>query len=270
LSMVPKPGEIVAGRIDFDGQNLLSLSGERLREVRAHNLRAVFQEPIASLNRGFTLGDQLVASVRAADRVSKSQARTIAIGLLTKVGVPEPDRRMKQYPHELSGGLAQRVMIAMALAAKPRLLVADEPTTALDVTVQQKVLDLLHDLSEEFGMAILLITHDLGVVADVADRALVMYAGQIVEENRTAILLSAPSNPYTRGLLASVPLNEPRAGELGTIPGSVPPPGAWPEGCRFAPRCALATDACTAEPIPLIRHGDVAVRCVLAEKSGSR
>ncbi len=249
-ALVPDPGRVVARSISFAGTELVGRSFEEMSAIRGRDIGFVFQEPSASLNPAFTVGWQLSRPLRRHLGMTRAQARTRAVELLARVGITDPQRRVDAYPHEFSGGMAQRVMIAMALACEPKLLIADEPTTALDVTVQGQVLDLLAELRTEMGMAVLLITHDLGVVADVADRAAVMYAGQIVETAALAELVHDPEHPYTAGLLAAVPRNEPRRGTRTSIPGTVPPPWQWPTGCRFAPRCAHAAEVCAA-PVAL-------------------
>ncbi|WP_160573576.1 dipeptide/oligopeptide/nickel ABC transporter permease/ATP-binding protein [Actinomadura physcomitrii] len=263
LGLVPDPGRVRAASIRLDGRDLAGLSFDELRKVRGGEIGVVFQEPIASLNPAYTVGDQVAEVLREHAGLSRAQARERVVSLFGQVHIPDPAARLGDYPHQFSGGMAQRVMIAMALASGPRLLVADEPTTALDVTVQGQVLDLLLELREQTGMSILVITHDLGVVADVADRVAVMYAGQLVECGPTEEVFRRPSHPYTEGLLTSLPRNVRRAGRLPSIPGVVPPPSAWAEGCRFAPRCAHARPECSAGPIELAAGGrDRAARCV--------
>ena len=226
----------------------------------------VFQDPMTSLNPVFTAGDQIAEGVRAHFDVSRAEARRRALMLLQEVGIPDPAARLDAYPHQLSGGMRQRVMIAIALSAEPEILVADEPTTALDVTVQAQILEVLDRLRERHGMAVLLITHDLGIVAGRADRVAVMYAGQIVEEAPTERLFASPSHPYTQGLFASIPRITGPIGRLSPIGGSVPAPGAWPGGCRFRPRCPKAFEKSETMP-PLLPVGlDHRMRCWLAER----
>lgn len=249
LKLIPRPGEIDSGsQILLDGKDLLSLQGEALRQVRGRRIAMIFQDPLNSLNPVLTIGEQVAETIRAHLPVSKKDARSRAEGLLAEVGIADPVARYGNYPHQLSGGMGQRVMIAIALAAEPELLIADEPTTALDVTVQAQILELLDTLRQKRGMSVLLISHDLGVVAGRADRVAVMYAGRIVEEAPTERLFAAPAHPYTRGLFASVPsLTGPRE-RLLPIRGTVPSPDAWPSGCRFRTRCPSAMTVCEQEP----------------------
>ena len=233
-----------------------------MRSVRGKQIGVVFQEPVACLNPTMTVGAQVAEVLRQHEGLSRRQARDRVVELFDRVQIPNPASRLRQYPHEFSGGMAQRVMIAMALACSPKLLIADEPTTALDVTVQGQVLDLLVSLRDESDMSILLITHDLGVVADVADRVAVLYAGQIVECGRTTEVFDAPQHPYTEGLLAAVPRNRARAGRLPSIPGSVPAPADRSSGCYFAARCGYVMPACRAATVPLTRANSRLVRCV--------
>ncbi len=238
------PGQIAAGEVWFDGRNLLALSRSEMMRVRGKEIAMIFQEPMSSLNPVFTIGEQIAESVRLHDGMSAKDARDKAIEMLRIVRIPSPERRAKEYPHLLSGGMRQRVMIAMALSCNPKLLVADEPTTALDVTIQAQILDLLNELKEKFGMAIILITHDMGVVAEMAQRVIVMYAAQVVEEGPVARIFSEPLHPYTQGLLRSTPridLTLPKRQRLEQIPGGVPVlRGDLKPGCRFAPRCKFA------------------------------
>ncbi len=264
-ALVPDPGQVRAGSILLAGRELVGLTDDEMSHVRGKEIGFVFQEPSASLNPAFTIGWQIRQPLQRHLGMSKAQARARAIELLGRVGIPNPAGRIDSFPHEFSGGMAQRVMIAMALACEPALVIADEPTTALDVTVQGQVLDLLMGLRDELGLAMLLITHDLGVVSDIADRAAVMYAGQVAETGQVREVFEQPKHPYTAGLLASVPRNERRVGPRPSIPGVVPPPWDWPKGCRFAARCSHATDACVAPaaPIELVQvAADHAARCV--------
>ena len=238
------PGRIESGHIQFKGRDLLALDEEEMCRIRGDDIAMIFQEPMTSLNPVLTCGFQIVESVVLHQQVSKQEARNRAIEMLDLVGIPAPQQRIDEYPHQLSGGMRQRVMIAMALSCSPDVLIADEPTTALDVTIQAQILELLEALQEELNMAILMITHDLGVIAEVADRVAVMYAGRIVEYAETKALFARPMHPYSRGLLRSIPrLNEGQQ-RLDIIPGMVPDARAFPAGCRFAPRCALADDRC--------------------------
>ena len=269
LRLVPEPGRIEDGSaIRLTDTDVLALQGEALRRIRGRRIGMIFQDPMTSLNPVFTVGDQIAEGVRAHFDVSRAEARRRALKLLQEVGIPDPAARLDAYPHQLSGGMRQRVMIAIALSAEPEILVADEPTTALDVTVQAQILEVLDRLRDSHGMAVLLITHDLGIVAGRADRVAVMYAGQIVEEAPTDRLFARPSHPYTQGLFASVPRITGPVGRLSPIGGSVPPPGAWPSGCRFRPRCPKAFDKSETMP-PLLPVGpEHRMRCWLAEEGG--
>ena len=252
MGLVPRPpGEIVGGEIMFEGRDLLKLSAKQMRQVRGNAIAMVFQEPMTSLNPVFTVGDQIVEAIVAHEPIGPAEARTRAIEMLRRVRIPSPERRIDDYPHQMSGGMRQRVMIAMALACAPRLLIADEPTTALDVTIQAQILDLMRRLRDETGAAILLITHSLGVVAELADEVAVMYAGRIVERAPVAALFDDPQHPYTLGLLGSIPRMALEQERLTTIEGAVPNPSALPSGCRFHPRCPFADTRCRAESPPL-------------------
>jgi oligopeptide/dipeptide ABC transporter ATP-binding protein len=234
---------------------VLSLEGENLRKIRGRRIGMVFQDPMTSLNPVFTVGDQIAEGIRAHFPVSKREAMGRAEGLLGEVGIPDPRARLKSYPHQMSGGMRQRVMMAIALSAEPELLIADEPTTALDVTVQAQLLEVLDRLRTARGMSVLLITHDLGIVAGRADRVAVMYAGRIVEQATTSALFSRPSHPYTQGLFSSIPRLTGPKGRLTPIKGMVPSPTAWPAGCRFHPRCPDVMPQCTTEP-PVVEVGE--------------
>ena len=251
MRLVASPGRIEGGQILFDGKDLLGLSGDEMRKVRGNRISMIFQQPQSSLNPVQDVGSQIAEVLELHRSMSEKSAKARAVELLKMVGIPDPARRAKAYPHEMSGGMAQRVMIAMALACEPELLIADEPTTALDVTIQAQILDLMRALREETGTAIILITHDLGVVAEMCDRVAVMYAGEIVEQTDTITLFRKPLHPYTRGLIASIPLVGDVRDELSVIPGNVPNLVDLPPACRFAPRCqarieqdvVLATEA---------------------------
>ncbi|HSU04840.1 MAG TPA: ABC transporter ATP-binding protein [Acetobacteraceae bacterium] len=245
MGLLPRPpARIAAGEVRFQGAVLTRMSDARMQRIRGPGVAMIFQEPMTSLNPVFTIGDQITETIRAHERMGQAALRARALEMLEKVGIPSAVRRMDDYPHQLSGGQRQRVMIAMALACRPRLLIADEPTTALDVTIQAQILDLLLDLRDEFGMAIIVITHNMGVVAETADRVLVMYAGRIVEQAPVDRLFDRPMHPYTRGLLACVPSLTDDRERLLAIPGSLPDPLHRPVGCRFAPRCPHAVPAC--------------------------
>jgi oligopeptide/dipeptide ABC transporter ATP-binding protein len=255
--------------IRFDGISIPTLDPESLRRLRGRRIAVVFQDPMTSLNPVFTAGDQIAEGIHAHFDVPRAEAWRRAVALLAEVGIPDPEARARAYPHQMSGGMRQRVMIAIALAAEPDLLIADEPTTALDVTVQAQILEILDRLRKARGMAVLLITHDLGVVAGRADRVAVMYAGQIVETASTADLFARPSHPYTRGLFASIPRLEGAPGRLTPIIGQVPSPDRWPAGCRFQPRCPEAMPACATPPQVFAVGAGHVMRCWLAEKPGN-
>ena len=273
LRLVPDPpGRIVGGRVALEGRDLLALAEEEMRSVRGGDISMIFQEPMTSLNPVFTVGDQIAEALRAHRGLSRRAARERAVALLDTVRIPDPGLKVDEYPHRLSGGMRQRVMIAMALACEPKLLIADEPTTALDVTIQAQVLELLRELQGVFGMAILLITHDLGVVAEMADRVVVVYAGRKVEEAEAKALFAAPLHPYTEGLLGSTPNPARRfAGvrRLREISGAVPPLLDLPAGCPFAPRCAKALPLCgEVDPAATALAGkhEVACHAAVAER----
>lgn len=261
MRLLSPPGRIAGGSIRLDGQELTTLPERAMRHLRGRRMAMVFQEPMASLNPVMRVGEQIAEAVRWHEPVSARAARARAVDLLGTVGMPAPGERARAFPQQLSGGMRQRAMIAMALACAPALLIADEPTTALDVTVQAQIMALLGDLRRRFGMALLLITHDLGLVAEQADRVLVMYAGRMVEEAPAVQLFAQPLHPYTAGLLASIPdIDRPRQ-DLAAIEGVVPSLAALPPGCRFAPRCHLAEPACDAADPPLLRAGPRAHAC---------
>jgi len=264
LRLIAKPGRIAAGAIRFEGNDLLAAPESVMDGLRGSAISMIFQEPMSSLNPVFTIGDQIMEPLRQHRGLGRSAARQEARALLDMVEIPDAARRIDEYPHQLSGGMRQRVMIAIALACRPKLLIADEPTTALDVTIQAQILDLLRGLQRELGMAVLLITHDLGVVAQFARRALVMYAGRVVEEAEVRDLFRSPAHPYTRGLIASMPAMDGPRGPLVAIAGAVPQAGAMPMGCRFAPRCGSAMPACAAsDPPEVALAADRRVACLL-------
>jgi oligopeptide/dipeptide ABC transporter ATP-binding protein len=273
LRLIPQPPGYIRPEsvIEFAGRNLLALPAPELRAIRGNRIAMVFQEPMTALNPVLRIGDQVAEAAVVHQGLSGRAARARAVEMLRLVGIPDPEDRYDQYPHQLSGGMRQRAMIAMALICHPQILIADEPTTALDVTIQAQILELLERLQAELGMAVMLITHDLGVVAGTADRVVVMYAGQVVETAPTDELFARPAHPYTDGLLASIPrLDTPRE-RLHTIPGQVPAATKWPAGCRFHPRCPHAWERCAAEAPPLldVRPGHQA-RCWLVEEPGRR
>ncbi|PYO81458.1 MAG: peptide ABC transporter ATP-binding protein [Gemmatimonadetes bacterium] len=261
LRLIPEPpGHIRPGSfIEFEGRNLLTLAPRELRAIRGNRIAMIFQEPMTSLNPVFTVGDQIAEAAIVHQGLSRRRARARAVEMLKLVGIPDPAERVDHYPHQMSGGMRQRVMIAMALVCHPKLLIADEPTTALDVTIQAQILELLDRLQRDLGMAVMLITHDLGVVAGTADRVVVMYAGEVVEQAATGELFARPLHPYTEGLMASVPRIDTRVsqvrGRLHSIPGQVPAATAWPAGCRFHPRCPYAWDRCRQEAPPPLDAG---------------
>ncbi|APR37210.1 ABC transporter ATP-binding protein [Paraburkholderia sp. SOS3] len=266
MGLLPSPpAQRVAGTARFDGRDLFTLSERELADIRGNRLSMIFQEPMTSLNPAFTVGEQIGESIRRHRGLSRAEAREAALEMLRLVRIPAPETRLDAYPHQLSGGMRQRVMIAMALANRPRLLIADEPTTALDVTIQAQVLSLIRNLQAETGTAMVLITHDLGVVAEVADHVAVMYAGRIVEYGTVADLFDDPQHPYTIGLMGAIPSTGKREGSLATIRGSVPSPEQMPNGCRFAPRCPFAEQRCVdAAPPDQFVTGVHRVACWLA------
>jgi oligopeptide/dipeptide ABC transporter ATP-binding protein len=254
MQLIPRPpGEILEGSsIRFKGDELVGAGEKRLRDLRGNDIAMIFQEPMTSLNPVFPVGDQIGEALRLHRSMNKREARERSIEMLRLVGIPNPAERADDYPHQLSGGQRQRVMIAMALACEPELLIADEPTTALDVTIQAQILDLLAELRTRMGMAVILITHDLGVVAEVCDRVVVMYAGQVVEHGTVEQIFADPRHPYTEGLLQAVPRLGRRKDKLAVIPGTVPSPVHWPIGCRFHDRCPYGWDKCVREAPPLL------------------
>jgi oligopeptide/dipeptide ABC transporter ATP-binding protein len=268
LQLIDKPGRIVSGEVIFDGENLLKKSSSEMASLRGKQISMIFQEPRSSLNPVFRVGDQLLEVLRCHERVKPHRSK--AVDMLQDVGIPDPEERVKNYPHEMSGGMAQRVMIAMGMACAPELLIADEPTTALDVTIQAQVLDLIRKLRDDHGMAVMLITHNMGIVAEMADIVTVMYAGTTVEEAPTEALFEEPLHPYTQGLIASIPVMGEIKERLDVIPGAVPSLIDMPEGCRFAPRCRARVEhnltICEVEEPPMIeaRPGHD-VRCWLYE-----
>jgi len=252
MGLLPRPpARILGGAIRFEGQDLLTLSDRSMQRLRGPGIAMVFQEPMTSLNPVFTIGEQIMETIRAHESLSQKESFGRAVEMLEKVGIASAATRMTDYPHQLSGGQRQRVMLAIALVCRPRLLIADEPTTALDVTIQAQILDLLMDLRDEFGMAIMMITHNMGVIAETADRVMVMYAGRVVEQAPVARLFDHPLHPYTRGLLSCVPTLDQDQDRLIAIPGNLPEPSRRPGGCRFSARCSHAITACGAGIPPL-------------------
>ncbi len=274
LGLIPSPpGEIVVGSsIRFNDEELLEVKPARLREIRGNAISMIFQEPMTSLNPVLTVGHQIEEVLRLHRGLNKRDARATGVALLAEVGIPDPDQRFDAYPHQMSGGMLQRVMIAIALSCEPRLLIADEPTTALDVTIQAQILDLLVSLQRKHGMALLLITHDLGVIAEVCDRVVVMYGGQIVETGTTEEILTRPEHPYTQGLLASLPGIGDRDVRLNPIPGTVPSAVDWPDGCRFRDRCSFAWERCAESApdlLPVDAGSSRSARCWLVDPDDS-
>ena len=270
MRLIAKPGRIAGGSIRFKGEELTTASYDRMREIRGNDVAMIFQDPMTSLNPVYTVGEQIAEALRLHRKLDKRAAWAAAIEAMKEVAIPSPERRASDYPHQLSGGMRQRVMIAMALACDPELLIADEPTTALDVTIQAQILELLDELRRTRKLAVLLITHDLGVVAETADRVCVMYTGKIVEESGVDAIFEKPKHPYTQGLLRSVPKltahDLERETRLKTIEGVVPSPTNLPDGCHFAPRCEFRMERCTHGVIPLYELEDgTRVRCILYE-----
>jgi len=271
MRLIAPPGRIAGGSIKFKGEELTTATNERMREIRGDDISMIFQDPMTSLNPVYTVGEQIAEALRLHRKLNKNDAWDAAIDAMKEVAIPDPSRRVKDYPHQLSGGMRQRIMIAMALACNPELLIADEPTTALDVTIQAQILELLDELRKTRKLAVLLITHDLGVVAEVADRVCVMYTGKIVEESGVDEIFERPKHPYTQGLLKSVlklsAHHIEKVSRLQTIEGTVPSPTNLPDGCHFAPRCEFRMDRCTHGTIPLFElPNDVKVRCVLYDE----
>ncbi|MBU8917508.1 ABC transporter ATP-binding protein [Bacillus sp. FJAT-29953] len=272
MGLLGKNGKVNKGQILFGEEDLTKVSNQRIRDIRGNEISMIFQEPMTSLNPVFTIGNQMIEGIKLHLKMNPKAAKEYAVEMLKKVGIPRANEIMKEYPHALSGGMRQRVMIAMALACKPKLLIADEPTTALDVTIQAQILELMKTLQKESNTAIMLITHDLGVIAETADRVIVMYAGQVVEEADVFTLFKEPKHPYTQGLMASIPHLEYESEQrLASIPGSVPSIKHMPAGCRFHTRCPYATERCEQEQPRLkdVQAGHK-VRCWLTEEDGLR
>lgn len=270
MGLINKPGKIVSGNIFVEGASLVDLSKKEMMRVRGNEVAMIFQEPMTALNPVFTIGNQLVEMICKHKKISKKDARERAVELLETVGISRAPEIMRDYPHQLSGGMRQRVMIAMAISCDPKVLIADEPTTALDVTIQLQILDLLNELKKKLHMAILLITHDLGVVSEYADRVMVMYGGQIIEKAQTKEVLFNTRHPYTEGLLNSLPRMEKKTDRLKAIRGTTPPAFAFPHGCRFAPRCPYAVEECTTDNPPLVEvEKEHSTRCILHMEGGT-
>ena len=268
MGLLAEPGHVAGGSLEFEGKDLATLSEKQYRELRGNDMAMIFQEPMTSLNPVYRVGNQIVEAIRTHEKVSKAEAKDRAVDLLRKVGIPSPEARINDYPHQMSGGMRQRVMIAMALACNPKLLIADAPTTALDVTIQAQILDLLRRLRDDTGMAVLLITHDLGVVSETADRVVVMYCGQVVEEAEVRTLFDHPMHPYTLGLLKSIPrLEDDDSKRLYMIKGMVPNPLEMPPGCHFSDRCDSCMDICRTKVPELVDVDGHKVRCFLYESA---
>lgn len=268
MGLLAEPGHVAGGSLEFEGKDLATLSEKQYRELRGNDMAMIFQEPMTSLNPVYRVGNQIVEAIRTHEKVSKAEAKDRTVDLLRKVGIPSPEARINDYPHQMSGGMRQRVMIAMALACNPKLLIADEPTTALDVTIQAQILDLLRRLRDDTGMAVLLITHDLGVVSETADRVVVMYCGQVVEEAEVRTLFDHPMHPYTLGLLKSIPrLEDDDSKRLYMIKGMVPNPLEMPPGCHFSDRCDSCMDICRTKVPELVDVDGHKVRCFLYESA---
>jgi len=268
MRLIPEPpGKIVEGEILFKGRDITRLSQAEMRKIRGNEISMIFQEPMTSLNPVFTIGDQISEAIIIHKNVSKKEAMEQSVEMLRKVGIPLPEQRVHEYPHQLSGGMRQRVMIAMALSCDPELLIADEPTTALDVTIQAQILDLMNSLKDKFNMSIMMITHDLGVIAEICDRVAVMYAGKIVEYTDVKTLFASPKHPYTWGLMNSIPRMDKEVERLTAIPGIVPSSLDFPEGCKYNTRCPLADEKCIAEEpeIEEVEKGHK-VRCWYSDK----
>ncbi|MEW6545442.1 MAG: ABC transporter ATP-binding protein [Bacillota bacterium] len=262
MRLVPiPPGRYVGGEILFEGEDLLKKSEPEMRKIRGNDIAMIFQEPMTSLNPVYTIGDQIAEAIQLHQGLKRREAMAKAEHMLRLVGVPDPHRRIREYPHQLSGGMRQRAMIAMALSCNPKLLIADEPTTALDVTIQAQILELMKTLKRELGMAIMLITHDLGVIAEMAERVVVMYSGKVVEEAVVYDLFREPLHPYTEGLLTCIPRIDRPRGRLHVIEGVVPNPLEFPPGCRFHPRCPYAQDICRTQEPPLVEQGSRRIAC---------
>ncbi|NHN31757.1 ABC transporter ATP-binding protein [Paenibacillus agricola] len=269
MGLLPEESaHITNGFIKFQDLILTDLNEKQLRAIRGKEISMIFQEPMTSLNPVFTIGDQLIEAVKKHLKMSKKEAIVHVENILERIGIPRSRRIMNEYPHQLSGGMRQRVMIAMALSCRPKLLIADEPTTALDVTIQAQILDLLKSMNKELNTSMLFITHDLGVVAEICDRVIVMYAGQIVESGRVVDILKNPRHPYTIGLLRSIPKLKETRSRLDIIPGTVPQLGKMPKGCRFSPRCGLATPQCSEEPDMISVGSGHSVKCWYANETG--
>lgn len=261
MNLLSAPGYISGGKIQFQGQDITGLSDTKMRSIRGNRMAMIFQDPMVTLNPVLTIGQQMVETLKAHRKLSKSEAEQIAITKLQQVYIPSPEERLNQYPHELSGGMRQRIVIAIALLLDPELIIADEPTTALDVTIQADIMELLLELCQSSKVGLILITHDLGVVSQMTDRTLVMYAGRIIEAGRTREIINDPQHPYTQGLINALPQQTAPGQRLKQIPGSMPTLTEVPKGCPFSPRCAFASEQCQTTPPEIVRHAHVEVAC---------
>lgn len=268
MGLVERPGKIEGGEILFEGEDLLKMTEAQMRSIRGKKIAMIFQEPMTSLNPVYTIGQQLIEALLLHEKMTKQEAKARAIEMLKLVKIPLAERRFDEYPHQLSGGMRQRVMIAMALAQNPSLIIADEPTTALDVTIQAQIMELMKEMKEKTGVSIMLITHDMGVVAEMADKIMVMYAGMVIEYATAREIFKDPKHPYTKGLLASIPRKDKDIDRLYTIEGTVPSLTSMPKGCRFCDRCTCAMEKCRNEQPPMYQFGERSVRCFLYEDKG--
>ncbi|WP_339061180.1 ABC transporter ATP-binding protein [Tepidibacillus marianensis] len=256
MGLIPKPQGKIQGSVYFKGNSIIDLKDKKMRSIRGNEIAMIFQEPMTSLNPVFTIGNQMIEAIRLHKKISKKEAKELSVEMLKKVNIPRADEILNEYPHQLSGGMRQRIMIAMAMSCNPSVLIADEPTTALDVTIQAQILDLMQNLKKDFNTSILLITHDLGVVAEMCDRVIVMYAGKVVEDADVRTIFQHPNHPYTKGLLQSMPRLSSSKQRLYSIPGNVPSLKEMPKGCSFAPRCEHATERCFLDSPDLLLVGD--------------
>lgn len=268
MRLIEKPGQIEGGEILLEGKDIVKMSEDEMRKIRGKKIAMIFQEPMTSLNPVFTIGQQLIEALLLHENMTKKEAKERAIEMLKLVKIPLAERRFDEYPHQLSGGMRQRVMIAMALAQNPSLIIADEPTTALDVTIQAQIMELMKEMKEKTGVSIMLITHDMGVVAEMADKIMVMYAGMVIEYATAREIFKDPKHPYTKGLLASIPRKDKDIDRLYTIEGTVPSLTSMPKGCRFCDRCTRAMEKCRNEQPPMYQFGERSVRCFLYEDKG--
>ena len=268
MGLTAYPGKLIGGELHFNGHEVEKMTEKDFSKMRGKEVSIIFQDPLTSLNPVYTIGNQIMEVIRLHTDADKKKAYARAVELLSLVGINEPEKRMKQYPHELSGGMRQRVMIAIALACEPKLLIADEPTTALDVTIQAQIMELMKEMKEKTGVSIMLITHDMGVVAEMADKIMVMYAGMVIEYATAREIFKDPKHPYTKGLLASIPRKDKDIDRLYTIEGTVPSLTSMPKGCRFCDRCTCAMEKCRNEQPPMYQFGERSVRCFLYEDKG--